>query len=155
MLATTSYWTQNPSSDHFGELRRPTGYRSQSLNTGALENYYYYYSSQSSQSSSPLNNPNSPPPDINMPSKSSRRSSTSTVDADYEWDSPSPSHDPAKKSRSKIPVEEKLIVRLSYPSTTPPINNSHMYFHRNVATRIASHNALSDRGRKSTPKNWN
>jgi hypothetical protein len=99
MLAAQSHWSPIPSSDYFGELESPTGYEKQSLSHGGHE---YYSQSSASHSISKSRSSR------NMPSKSRR---SSTADADYEWDEPEQDH--KKKSRSKLPAEDKLVVRAS------------------------------------------
>jgi hypothetical protein len=106
MLASHPHWAQNPASDHFGELRSYSGYEIQSLSHGGHENYYSQNSSSHNTSKLRSNK--------NMPSKSRRGS---TVDGDYEWDEPEQDH--KKKSRSKLPAEDKLVVSLQLPANCP------------------------------------
>jgi len=106
MLAHQSHWSQHPSSDYFGDLRNPAGYENSSLSTGGHD--YYYSQSSSSQNTSKSRSSKT------MPSKSRR---SSTVDGDYEWDEPEQDH---KKSRSKLPAGDKLVVNQclhNYPAT--------------------------------------
>lgn len=98
MLASQSHWSQIPSSDHFGDLRE-AGYEDSSLIGDSGHDYYYSQSSSSHNTSKSRSSKT-------MPSKSRR---SSTVDGDYEWDEPEQDH--KKKSRSKLPAEDKLIKR--------------------------------------------
>src|ERR1700712_4916569 len=97
MLVSKPHWAQIPHSDHFGDLQNPDGYENISLRNGDHEYY--------SQNLSHIDTSKSRSSKFNMPSKSRR---SSTVDGDYEWDEPEQDH--KKKSRSKLPVEDKLIV---------------------------------------------
>jgi hypothetical protein len=86
-----------PGSDPFGDFQSPAGYGIQLLSHGRREYCW--------QNPSLPRNASKRQPDRTMGSKSRR---SSTIDGEYEWDEPE--QDLKKKSRSKLPPEDKLVV---------------------------------------------